>query len=76
MDHIDRPGAYFMQIVKNAWRDNLRRARVIRIEDFTEIPAETVEDDAASVEGAVIARQQLEMVETLLLRLPEHSIGS
>lgn len=71
VDHIDRPGAYFMQIVKNAWRDNLRRARVIRIEDFTEIPSETVEDDAASVEAAVIARQQLEMVEALLLTLPD-----
>jgi RNA polymerase sigma-70 factor (ECF subfamily) len=71
VDHIDRPGAYFMQIVKNAWRDNLRRARVIRIEDFTEIAPEAVGDDAVSVEAAVIARQQLEMVEALLQTLPD-----
>lgn len=71
VDHITRPGAYFMQVVKNSWRDSLRRARVIRIEDFTETTSQTVEDDVASVEAAVIARQQLELVEALLQTLPD-----
>ena len=71
VDHIDQPGAYFMQIIKNAWRDGLRRARVVRLEDFTENTALIVEDEAAGVEAMVIAREQLELVEALLATLPE-----
>jgi RNA polymerase sigma factor (sigma-70 family) len=71
VDHIDRPGAYFMQIVKNAWRDSLRRARVVRLENFTENGAMFVEDVAAGVEATVIAREQLGLIEALLEALPE-----
>lgn len=71
VDHIDRPGAYFMQIVKNAWRDNLRRARVVMLEDFTENAALAVEDGWVSVEATVFARKQLALVEELLATLPE-----
>lgn len=71
VDHIDRPGAYFMQIVKNAWRDSLRRARVVRLEDFTESAPSFVEDAATGVEAAVIAREQLGLIEALLEALPE-----
>lgn len=71
VDHIDRPGAYFMQIVKNAWRDSLRRARVVRLEDYTENATQIVEDEAIGVEAAVIAREQLKLVEALLVTLPE-----
>jgi RNA polymerase sigma factor (sigma-70 family) len=71
VDHIDRPGAYFMQIVKNAWRDGLRRARVVRFEDFTENTTPFVEDDATGVEATVIAREQLGLIEALLEALPE-----
>jgi RNA polymerase sigma-70 factor (ECF subfamily) len=71
VDHIDRAGAYFMQIVKNAWRDSLRRARVVCLEDFTENAPQFVEDDAADVEAAVFAREQLGLIEALLKTLPE-----
>jgi len=71
VDHIDRPAAYFMQIVKNSWRDGLRRARVVRLEDFTENAARFVEDDATGVEATVIAREQLGLIEALLETLPE-----
>lgn len=71
VDHIDRPGAYFMQIVKNGWRDHLRRARVIRLEDFTENAALIVEDEATGVEATVFARERLGLVEALLATLPE-----
>jgi RNA polymerase sigma-70 factor (ECF subfamily) len=54
VDHIDRPGAYFMQIVKNAWRDGLRRARVVRFEDFTENTTPFVEDDTTGIEATAI----------------------
>jgi RNA polymerase sigma-70 factor (ECF subfamily) len=71
VDHIDRPGAYFMQIVKNAWRDGLRRARVVRLEDFTENATPIVEDEAADVEATIDAREQLRLIEALLATLPE-----
>ena len=71
VDHIDRPGAYFMQIIKNAWRDGLRRAQVVRFEDYTENALPFVEDEAMSVEATVLAREQLGLVEALLATLPE-----
>jgi RNA polymerase sigma factor (sigma-70 family) len=71
VDHIDRPGAYFMQIVKNAWRDGLRHARVVRLEDFTENTTSSVEDEATGVEAAILAREQLGLIEALLATLPE-----
>jgi RNA polymerase sigma-70 factor (ECF subfamily) len=71
VDHIDRPGAYFMQIVKNAWRDGLRRARVVRLEDFTENSTSIVEDEATGVEATIFAREQLGLIENLLATLPE-----
>jgi RNA polymerase sigma-70 factor (ECF subfamily) len=71
VDHIDRPGAYFMQIVKNAWRDGLRRARVVRFEDFTENTTPFVEDDTTGIEATVIAREQLGLIDALLEALPE-----
>jgi RNA polymerase sigma factor (sigma-70 family) len=71
VDHIDRPGAYFMQIVKNSWRDGLRRARVVRLEDFTENAVSIVGDDATGVEAIVFAREQIGLIEALLATLPE-----
>jgi RNA polymerase sigma factor (sigma-70 family) len=71
VDHIDRPGAYFMQTVKNLWRDQLRRATVIRFEDITEIAHIFVEPEALGLEASVAARQQLRLVEAGLARLPE-----
>jgi RNA polymerase sigma-70 factor (ECF subfamily) len=71
VDHIDRPGAYFMQIVKNAWRDGLRRARVVRLENFTENAGPLVEDETKGVEATILAREQLGLIEALLATLPE-----
>jgi len=71
VDHIDRPGAYFMQTAKNLWRDQLRRAAVIRFEDITESAQMFVEPEALGVEATVAARQTLRLVEALLARLPE-----
>lgn len=71
VEHIERPGAYFMQIVKNAWRDHMRRARVISLEAFTENTSEIVEDEALGVEATVFARDRLKLVEALLGTLPE-----
>ncbi len=60
-----------MQIVKNAWSDSLRRARVVRLEAFTENAERIVDDEAIGLEATVMARNQLELVATLLATLPE-----
>lgn len=69
--HVDRPGAYFMQMVKNLWRDQLRRAQIVRFEEVTEIAQWLVEAEELGVEAAVAAREQVRMVERLLADLPE-----
>ncbi|WP_292960181.1 RNA polymerase sigma factor [Novosphingobium sp. UBA1939] len=71
IDHIDRPGAYFMQIVKNLRRDRLRRERIIRFEDVTENANLFVEHEAVGVEATVAAREQLRLVGRLLADLPD-----
>jgi len=71
VEHIDRPNAYFMQVVQNAWRDSLRRSRVVRFEDFTENAPPIVEDAAIGVEAEVFAREQLRLVDELLATLDE-----
>lgn len=71
VEHIDRPGAYFMQTAKNLWRDHLRRAQIIRFENFTENSSSFVEPEAMGIEAACAARQQVRMVEAMLARLPE-----
>lgn len=71
VDHIDRPGAFFMQVVKNTWRDRLRRARVIRFEDFTENTPSAIEGEMRGFEAEILAREQLGLVQALLRTLPE-----
>jgi RNA polymerase sigma factor (sigma-70 family) len=71
VDHIDRPGAYFMQLVKNLWRDQLRRARIIHFEAITESAHLFVEAEELGVEAAAAAREQVRLVERLLAALPE-----
>jgi RNA polymerase sigma-70 factor (ECF subfamily) len=70
-DHIDRPGAYFMQIVKNAWRDSLRRSRVVPLESYTENSASFVENHVTGLEATAIAREELARIDAVLATLPE-----
>lgn len=69
-EHVARPGAYFMQTVKNIHRDELRRSKLIRFEDITENASLFVED-RIGVEAMVAAREQLRLVDRLLAALPE-----
>lgn len=70
-DHIERPGAYFMQTARNLWRDQLRRAAIIRFEDLTESARCFVEEESADVEATVAARLRLALVERLMAALPD-----
>lgn len=71
VDQIDRPAAYFMQMVKNLRRDRLRRDKVIQFEEFTENTAPFVNTDGDDLEAEIGARHELRMVATVLGGLPE-----
>lgn len=64
VDHIDNPAGYFVQMVKNAWWDNLRRAKIVPPDSFTENAALFVRDEATGIEAAAIAREELARIDT------------
>lgn len=71
VEQIDRPAAYFMQMVKNLRRDRLRRDKIIRFEEFTEMDEPFVNHHGSNLESEVSARQELRMVAEVLESLPE-----
>lgn len=71
VDGIDRPAAYFMQMVKNLRRDRLRRDKVVQFEEFTETATPFVSLDGEDLEAQIGARRELRMVDDVLANLPE-----
>jgi len=71
VEQIDRPAAYFMQMVKNLRRDRLRRDKIIQFEEFTEIIEPFVDHYGSSLEAEIGARSELRMVGEVLEGLPE-----
>lgn len=69
--HVEEPGAYFMQIAKNLYRDRLRKASLVRFEDINFHANLVASSDDMDVEAAVDARQQLRLINRLLELLPE-----
>jgi RNA polymerase sigma factor (sigma-70 family) len=70
VDHIDRPDGYFFQIVRNLHRDQIRRARIVRIDFVGEMSALSVCSEEPSLERVVAATRELEQVRRLIRRLP------
>ncbi len=70
-DQIERPGSYFFQIVRNLHLEEVRRARVVRIETATEIESLPVCSDEPSPERTVAARRELDKVRALIEDLPQ-----
>jgi RNA polymerase sigma-70 factor (ECF subfamily) len=70
VDGIRNPRAYFFQVVRNLLANNLRRARVVKIETVTELEALNVFTDEPSPEHAVAARRELSEVLALIESLP------
>lgn len=71
VDHIGNPAGYFMQIVKNGWRDSLRRSKIVPLDSFTENAALFVMDETSEIEAAAIAREELARIDAVLANLPE-----
>jgi len=71
VDHIESPRAYFFQAARSVALEQLRRARVVRIDTVTEIDALNVELDEPSPERIAGGRRDLARVQRLIAALPE-----
>lgn len=71
VDHIGEPRAYLFQAARSVALEQLRRARVVRIDTVTEIDALNVELDEPSPERIAGGRRELERVRRLIAALPD-----
>ena len=69
--HIANGRAYFFQTIRNIALERIRRARVVRIDQVTEIESLDVLDYGPSPERIVAGRRELRKVEQLIEALPE-----
>lgn len=70
-DHIAEPRAYFFQAARSVALEQIRRARVVRIETVSEIEALDLALEDPSAERIVSGRRELERVRGLIAALPD-----
>jgi len=71
IDHIGEPRAYFFQAARSVALEQIRRARVVRIETVSEIEALDLALEEPSAERIVSGRRELERVRGLIAALPD-----
>ena len=71
--HIDRPGAFFFQTVRNLLFNRLKRAKLVRIETGFELDLFVDTDAPPSQEKVLEHRQEWNRVSTLIAALPERT---
>jgi len=71
IDHIAEPRGYFFQAARSVALEQIRRARVVRIETVSEIEALDLALEDPSAERIVSSRRELERVRGLIAALPE-----
>ena len=71
IEHIAEPRGYFFQAARSVALEQIRRARVVRIETVSEIEALDLALEDPSAERIVSGRRELERVRTLIAALPE-----
>ena len=70
VEGIRSPDAYFFEVVRRLFLNNIRRARVVNIESVAEIETLNVYADEISPERVVAARRELGEVMRLIEHLP------
>lgn len=70
-EQIVRPDGYFFQIVRNLLTDQIRRARIVRIESVAEMDTLKAPSDDPSPERVTAAKRELEMVQRVIAGLPD-----
>ena len=73
VEQIESPRAYFFQTARSVVLEQMRRARIIRIDAVTEIDALRIEWDEPSPERIAGGRKELERVMKIVATLPERS---
>ena len=73
VEQIESPRAYFFQTARSVVLEQMRRARIVRIEAVTEIDALRIEWDEPSPERIAGGRKELERVMKIVATLPERS---
>lgn len=71
VSHILDARSYFFQVVRNVVLEQVRRARIVRIETVAEIDALNIGDDGPSPERVTAGRRELARVMALIAALPE-----
>ena len=71
VDHIANGRSYFFQTARNVILEQLRRARIVRIDAVTELELQNIVEDVPSPERIAAARFDLERVRSLIEELPE-----
>lgn len=71
IEHIAEPRAYFFQAARSVALEQIRRARVVRIETVSEIEALDLALEEPSAERIVSGRRELERVRSLIAALPD-----
>lgn len=71
VSHIKEPRAYFFQVVRNILLEQVRRARIVRIDAVAEMDALNISDDRPSPEQEVGAHRELKRLQQLIDGLPE-----
>lgn len=70
-DSIARPGAFFFQVVRNILLNQIKRARIVRIDALTEIDLLVLDDDLPSPERSAGDRLEWDRIRALIDTLPE-----
>lgn len=71
IEHIAEPRAYLFQAARSVALEQIRRARVVRIETVSEIEALDLALEDPSAERIVSGRRELERVRGLIAALPD-----
>lgn len=73
VEHIQRPDAFFFQTVRNLLINQIKRARIVRIDRIAEIEFLGIGDEAPSPERIVGDRMEWDRLQLLIDALPERS---
>lgn len=69
--HITNPRAYLFQTARNIVLEQMRRARIVRLDALTEMDAANIVDDEPSPERIAAGRRELARVNALMEALPD-----
>lgn len=69
--HIDAPHAYMLRLMRNLAIDKLRRARIARFDQLSQVEGIDLADEAPDAFRVVSSREQLARLNAVLRSLPE-----